>query len=148
MDETATSLNLVRYAGKMLRGLAGVEVLLYHFCCPFMEILAPGEREKMAGAEAKIVEREKEKMFHGYDEAQKILLDLGLEKKSIRRSFDYDASAPPQKVAQAVLKELRAGGYGTLIVGRKGATRAREFRVGSVALRVVTEAQNCAVWVV
>jgi len=148
MDDPLTTLNLVRYAGKMLRGLPGVEILFYHFCCPFREALTPEERERMGGAEAEIVEREKEEMLHCYDEGQKILLDLGFEKKSLRRSFDHDPSAPPQKVAQAVLKELRGGGYGTLIIGRKGATRAREFRVGSVALRAVAEAQNCAVWVV
>jgi nucleotide-binding universal stress UspA family protein len=148
MDEIAGSLNLVRYAGRMLRGVAGVEFLFYHFCCPFLELASPEERERMSGAEAEIAEREKEEMLHCFDEAQKILLDLGFERKSIRRSFDHDASAPPQKVAQAVLKELRAGTYGTLIVGRKGATRAREFRVGSVALRAVAEARDCAVWVV
>ena len=148
MDETENSLNLVRYAGRMLQGLGGVEILFYHFCCPFTETLTPEEREKMRGAEKKIVEREKEEIFHCYDEAQRILLDLGFEKKFIRRSFDFDASAPPQKVAQAVLKVLRGGSYGTLIVGRKGATRAREFRVGSVAMRTVVEAQNSAVWVV
>ena len=148
MDETENSLNLVRYVGRMLQGLTGVEILFYHLCCPFAEALAPEEREKMREAEEKIVEREKEKILHGYDEAQKILLDYGFAKKSLRRSFDYDPAAPPQKVAQAVLKELRAGNCGTLIVGRKGSTRAREFRVGSVALRTVAEAQNCAVWVV
>lgn len=148
MDETENSLNLVRYAGRMLQGLKDVEILFYHFCCPFVEGLAPEEREKMREVEEKIAEREKEKVLHCYDEAQRILLDFGFAKKSIRRSFDYDPSAPPQKVAQAVLKELRTGNCGTLIVGRKGSTRAREFRVGSVALRTVAEAQNCAVWVV
>jgi nucleotide-binding universal stress UspA family protein len=148
MDETENTLTLVRYAGRMLQGLAGVNFLFYHFCCPFLEALTPEEREKMREIEERIAEREKEKMHHCYDEAQKILLDFGFNKKAIRRSFDYDPSAPPQKVAQAVLKELREGNCGTLIVGRKGSTQAREFRVGSVALRTVAEAQNCAVWVV
>ena len=148
MDETENALNLVRYAGRMLQGVTGVEILFYHFCCPFVEALTPGEREKMKRIEEKFVGQEKEKMLHRYDEAQKILLGLGFEKKSIRSSFDDDVSAPPQKVVQAVLKELWGGGYGTLILGRKGSTHAREFRVGSVALRAVAEAQNCAVWVV
>ncbi len=148
MDETENALNLVRYAGRMLQGVTGVEILFYHFCCPFMEALTPGEREKMKRIEEKFVGQEKEKMLHRYDEAQKILLGLGFEKKFIRSSFDDDVSAPPQKVVQAVLQELRGGSYGTLILGRKGSTHAREFRVGSVAWRAVAEAQNCAVWVV
>jgi len=148
IDETENNLKLVRYVGRMLQGLNDAEILLYHFCCPFVEALTAEERGKMRGVEEKIVEREKEKILHCYDEAQKILQDFGFPKKSIRRSFDYDPSAPPQKVAQAVLREVRVGNCGTLILGRKGLTQAREFRVGSVALRTVAEAQNCAVWVV
>jgi len=148
MDETETTLKLVRYVGRMLQDLKGVEILFYHFCCPFLEVLTPEEREKMREVEEIIVEREKEKMLHCFNEAQRILLDFGFEKKSMRCSFDYDPSAPAQKIAQAVLKELRGGNCGTLIMGRKGSTQAREFRLGSVALRAIAEAQNCAVWMV
>jgi hypothetical protein len=35
-----------------------------------------------------------------------------------------------------------------LVLGRKGSTQAREFRLGSVVLKTVSEAENCAVWVV
>ena len=148
MDETEHTLYLARYAGRMLQGIGGVEILFYHFCSPFTEMLEPEEREKMRGVEKKFVEGEKEKMTHWFEKAQKILLDLGFEKKSITSRFDFDSSAPPQKVSQVVLNELHKGNFGTLILGRKGSTRAREFRVGSVALRIVAEAQNCAVWVV
>ena len=148
MDETEQALHLARYAGRMLTGLAGVEFLFYHFCAPFTEMLEPEEKEKMRGAEKKFADDEREKMTHWFAKAQKTMLDLGFEKKSITSRFDYDSSAPPQKVSKAVLNELQKGNFGTLILGRKGLTHAREFRVGSVALRVVAEAQNCAVWVV
>ena len=148
MDETEHTLYLARYAGRMLQGLGGVEILFYHFCSPFTEMLELEEREKMRGVEKKFISGEKEKMTHWFEEGQKMLLDLGFEKKSITSRFEYDSSAPPRKVSQVVLNELPKGNFGTLIIGRKGSTRAREFRVGSVALRTVAEAQNCAVWVV
>jgi nucleotide-binding universal stress UspA family protein len=148
MDEMEQTLSLACYAGKMLRGLAGLEILFYHFCSPFPEMLKEQERKKMRGVEKKIVEREKEATDHCFDEAQKILLDLGFEKNSILYKFDYDSSAAPRKVSQAVLRELEQGQFGTLILGRKGSTQAREFRMGSVALRLAAAAQNCAVWVV
>jgi len=40
------------------------------------------------------------------------------------------------------------GKYGTLALGRKGSTQAREFRLGSVVLKTVSEVKNCAAWVV
>jgi nucleotide-binding universal stress UspA family protein len=148
MDETEHALYLARYAGRMLQGIEGVEILFYYFCAPFTEVLAPGEREGIRGVEKQFLAGQKEKMSHWFEKGQKILLDLGFEKKSITSRFDYDSSARPQKVSQGVFNELHKGNFGTLIVGRKGATRAREFRLGSVALRIVAEAQNCAVWVV
>jgi nucleotide-binding universal stress UspA family protein len=148
MDETEQTLNLARYAGRMLRGLAGLEILFYHFCTPFTHIGAEEERKKLRGLEKKIVDRKKEEMTHCFEDAQKILVDLGFEKRSILYRFDPDYSAVSQRVSPAVLRELQQGKFGTLILGRKGSTHAREFRVGSVALRIIAAANKCAVWVV
>jgi hypothetical protein len=40
------------------------------------------------------------------------------------------------------------GKYGTVVLGRKGSTRAREFRLGSVSLRTLAEADQGTIWVV
>ena len=148
MDEPEQTLNLARYAGRMLRGLAGLEILFYHFCTPFTHMGEEEERKKLRGLEKKIVDRKNEEMTHCFEEAQKILLDLGFEKRSVLYRFDQDYSAVPQRLSHAVLRELQQGNFGTLILGRKGSTNAREFRVGSVALRIIAAANKCAVWVV
>ncbi len=51
-------------------------------------------------------------------------------------------------VAQGILNEQRNGGYGTIVVGRRGMSKEEEFLFGSVSSRVVHHARNCAVWVV
>lgn len=51
-------------------------------------------------------------------------------------------------VAQGILSVQRDGGYGTVVVGRRGMTKEEEFLFGSVSSRVVHDARNCAVWVV
>ena len=148
MDHTPKAVLLARYVGEMLHGLDGVQIHLYHYCAPFAENLTQKEREKMKEIEKRMVERDREEMDHFFDEAQKSLEDLGYDKKALGTRFDYDKSASTKKVSPAILKELRKGKYGTLVLGRKGSTQAREFRLGSVVLKTVSEAENCAVWLV
>jgi nucleotide-binding universal stress UspA family protein len=148
MDHTPKAVQLARYVGEMLRGLEGVQIHFYHYCAPFAENLTQKEKEKMKEIERRMVERDKEEMDHFFDEAQEALEDLGYDKKALVNRFDYDKSASTKKVSQAILKEMREGEYGTLVLGRKGSTQAREFRLGSVVLRTLTEVENCAVWVV
>jgi len=102
----------------------------------------------MKALEKRTMEREKEEMSHYFEDAKKVLPDLGLSEKWVTFKFQYDPSGKPKKVTQAILEKLKKGGYGTLVIGRKGATHAREFRLGSVAMRTVGEARDCAIWVV
>jgi len=148
MDHTSQAVQLARYVGEMLRGLEGVQIHFYHYCAPFAEDLTPEEKEKMKEIEKRMVERDQEEMAHFFDEAKKALEDLGYDKKALVNRFHYDQSASTQKVSHAILEEVRKGKYGTLALGRKGSTQAREFRLGSVVLKTVSEVKNCAAWVV
>jgi len=148
MDETSRTVDLARYVGRMLGGLKDVEILFYHHCAPFTEDLSPEERKRLKEAEERAIEREKEEMSHFFEESKKILTELGFDEKRVNYEFQHEKSARPKKVTQAVLEKLKEGGYGTLVIGRKGATHAREFRLGSVAMRIVAESKDCAVWVV
>jgi nucleotide-binding universal stress UspA family protein len=147
MDETSHTVNLARYVGTMLKGLEGVSILFYHYCAPFTEDITPEERKKMKEVERRVIEREQQEMSHYFEDAKKALLDLGFAKKSVTYEFQHDRSGRPKKVTQAILDKLKKGGYGTLVIGRKGSTHAREFRIGSVAMRTVGEARDCAIWV-
>ena len=148
MDETSHTVELARYAGTMLKGLENVSILFYHYCAPFTEEISPEERKKMKELEKRAVEREKQEMSHFFEDAKKVLLDLGFAEESMAYEFQYDPSGRPKKVTQAILEKLKKGGYGTLVIGRKGSTQDQEFRLGSVAMRTISDARNCAVWVV
>ena len=148
MDHTPKAVLLARYVGEMLSGLEGVQIHFYHYRAPFAEDLTEKEKGRMREIERRMTERDKEEMDRYFDEARKVLGELGYDRKAFSTRFDYDESASPRKVSQAILQEVRKGKYGTLVLGRKGSTQAREFRLGSVVLRTVSEVENCAVWVV
>jgi nucleotide-binding universal stress UspA family protein len=50
--------------------------------------------------------------------------------------------------AKAIVEEAKAGGYGTIVVGRRGLSRVEEFFMGSVSSKVIQLAKEMAVWVV
>ena len=148
MDETPHAVELARLAGRMLHGLSAVHILFYHYCSPFTETLPAEERKRMRDSEEEVVERERARMAQIVKEAREAILDEGLKPRSLNYQFQYDPSARSKKISRAILSKLKEGDYGTLLLGRKGTTRAREFRMGSVALRIITESQHCTVWVI
>ena len=50
--------------------------------------------------------------------------------------------------AKAIVEEAENGGYGTIIVGRRGLSRVEEFIMGRVSDKVMQLAKEMAVWVV
>ena len=54
----------------------------------------------------------------------------------------------PVTVAELILHERQSGGYGTIVVGRRGMSKKEEFLFGSVSNKIVREARDCTVWVV
>jgi len=50
-------------------------------------------------------------------------------------------------IARDILDEIAAGEYGTVIVGRRGLSRAKQFLFGSVSNKIVHNTHDCTVWV-
>ena len=50
--------------------------------------------------------------------------------------------------ANAIVKEAKDGGYGTIVVGRRGLSKVRDFFMGRVSNKVIQLAQGKAVCVV
>lgn len=61
---------------------------------------------------------------------------------------DRTTPARGSGVAQDILKSQRQGGYGTIVIGRRGMSKQEEFLFGSVSNRLIHDAQFCTVWVV
>jgi nucleotide-binding universal stress UspA family protein len=50
--------------------------------------------------------------------------------------------------AGEILAEAREGGYGTIIMGRRGISKVRELVMGRVTSKVLNGAENLALWIV
>lgn len=51
-------------------------------------------------------------------------------------------------IARDILRVQQQGDFGTLVIGRRGVSRAEEFLFGSVTTKVTHLAKDCTVWVV
>ena len=50
--------------------------------------------------------------------------------------------------AGAIVHEAKQGGYGTIVVGRRGLSKVQEFFMGRVCNKVIQLAKEHTVWVV
>jgi nucleotide-binding universal stress UspA family protein len=92
-------------------------------------------------------------------EARGILEGQGVAEDKISTSYVNSCRSPLSdnisnncsmgtSVAQDILKFLDEGGFDTVVIGRRGMTKAEEFLFGSVSSKIVHHARGCTVWVV
>jgi nucleotide-binding universal stress UspA family protein len=148
LDETDHTIELAKFAGRMLQGIDGVEILLYHCCPSLSDQLAEEDIKELKQIEQRYIDRKKERMTAFFDDTQKVLIGFGIKKEAIDTKFHFEASVSDKKVSKTLLSEAKKGKFGTIVMGRKGSTKAREFSLGSVSMRTLGEARNCALWIV
>jgi nucleotide-binding universal stress UspA family protein len=76
--------------------------------------------------------------------SQAVLIKAGIPAEAISLQFCDNKTG----IARDILDEIEAGGYGTVIVGRRGLSRAKQFLFGSVSNKIVHNTKDCTVWVV
>jgi nucleotide-binding universal stress UspA family protein len=123
LDGSRDALLGVGYAARMLAGRKDVRITLFHV------------RANDAPLEV---------IREAFAVARRLLVDSGLRETAIT---DRQV-ARKVGTARDILEEIRRGGYGTVVIGRRGLTRAKQFLFGSVSQKVVQNARECAVWVV
>lgn len=89
---------------------------------------------------------DKDRVFGFLKDARAVLAAAGLPAEAVLERTILCSAEP--SVAQTILDVQQEGGYGTLVVGRRGLTKGEEFLFGSVSSKLIRNARNCAVWVV
>ena len=150
MDASEEAMRTVDYVGAMLAGTDG-EVTLFHVMRGF-EFLSAGYEGSFVTNGEIVGEEGIKGEFQRAEETMK-----GVFEEAIHR-FEK-AGLSPDRVstrivtgsasrAKAIVEEAKNGGYGTIVVGRRGLSRVEEFFMGRVSKKVMQLAQEMAVWVV
>lgn len=78
------------------------------------------------------------------DIARSILIKAGIPEKSINIEIRQKKAG----MGNDILNEIVEAGYGTVVVGRRGISRANQLLFGSVSNKIVQNTKDCTVWVV
>jgi nucleotide-binding universal stress UspA family protein len=96
-------------------------------------------------------------MHTSLDEARHLLTAAGVPEKAVSTRFVESCRSPLRdahecsigtSIALEILRLAEEGGYGTVVVGRRGVSKQEEFLFGSVSTKIIHAAKGLAVWVV
>ncbi len=128
LDGSEGAMRAVAFVAATL-GTSGFEINLTH-------VVREDEKEEIAESEIT--------MGNVFDQAKGRLGSAGIRLEQISTQIITGAESR----AGAIVHEARQGGYGTIVMGRGGHSKARDFFVGRVTNKVVQLARSSAVWLV
>ncbi len=140
VDDTPTSEKAVKYIGDIAGNLKDLNVCLLHiYPEPPPGYYASGKSlpEYQAARE-----REAADIFAG---ALAILQKYGIRKQAISSECRM---ADHATISQTIINVQEAGKYGTIVVGKRGVSKAEEFLFGSISNALVHHSRDVAVWVI
>ncbi len=149
LDASEGAMKGVDYVGAMLGG-SDYDVALLHVIRDVNPLIWMHEGEnfipsKLPGdADAKWSEGLRMEMEPVFDDAKNRLISAGFDPDRVSTKLITGAGSR----AGAIVEEAKEGGYGTIVVGRRGLSKVQDFFMGRVSNKVLHLAKNMAVWVV
>jgi nucleotide-binding universal stress UspA family protein len=140
VDSSPGSLKAVDHLAYMLSGNRECKVTLFH--------AGPGPWSEAAGAGAgdeappSSTPDDLKRLAGFFERARADLKDAGLADGQISLVTREKAGS----VWRAILEEVRRGGYGTVVLGRRG--EGRSFWLGHISDKIVARCAEAAVWIV
>jgi nucleotide-binding universal stress UspA family protein len=145
VDGSANSKRVLDLAGRLLAEAGPMmEVTVLHVLAPLvakeMASMWTGLTEMGFAMEQRLI-NDAEDML---SQAKTYLIDSGVASFAIKTLLETGIA----DTARAILKKAQEGGYGSMVVGRRGISRTERFLFGSVSNKIVHQARDVAVWVV
>ncbi len=144
LDESDQSLKVARYVAEAVGGRPGVEVTLFHVIRDFLPI-HQGEFDIgiLPEVQERFEESSRQAMAAVFARAKQVLVEAGFLEADIKTEIKTGMD-----VAHEVLAKAEAGGYDTIVMGRRGMGRVKQFFIGSVSHKVVQHARGRTVWII
>ncbi len=140
VDTSENAERAVSYVGDIIGSNPGFQIQLLYVERPLDRDLFPDEESWEAHCA-----QQREKVQEFFKRARGILEEKGVEPDVISERY---VQAEGYSIAHSILRIHEDGGFGTVVVGRRGVSKAEEFLFGSVSNKIVHYAKDCTVWVV
>ncbi|WP_028578321.1 universal stress protein [Desulfomicrobium escambiense] len=153
VDASENSARAVNYVSDLLGGSSGFMITVLYIERPPNRDLFPDEA---AWVEAGQTQELRIRTF--LKQARTTLTAGGLAPEAVTIDYVPHCQSPVNpgaaecsigtSIARDILQYQQRGDFGTLVIGRRGVSRAEEFLFGSVTTKVTHLAKDCTVWVV
>lgn len=144
-DNSQTALRAVEYVGQMFTKVEGVKVTLFSVYEKVPEYdMVDTHFTKQVKGRIQALEREKESGRLQMDEAKNHLLRLGFADDQIHIKYIEKQKSIPKQI----IDEVKAGQYGTVVVGRRGENNIKNMLFGSVSGSVIGNLTGATICVV
>ncbi|MCB2185394.1 MAG: universal stress protein [Deltaproteobacteria bacterium] len=150
MDSSLSALKAVEYLAHFLEG-KDHKVTLFHarrgdgvLMGEPGEFLAPADLSIWLEEVEEEAKKDETEITESFAKARQILEKAGLPPQSITA----EVASGVHSRAQAIVDRARQGGFGTIVVGRRGLSNVSDFPLGRVSHKVLQLARGLAVWVV
>ena len=142
VDGSESALKAVDHAAFMLAGNTEVKITLIHVTPRLRDYCEIEFDENGDMIEDVITSGDKKCVDSFYTHAQKKFIDAGLSESQIEvKEVESKVS-----IGKTIVESAKKEDCGTLVIGRRGANDS--FFMGSVSRYVLTNAKDCAVWLV
>lgn len=151
-DGSENSFKAVEYVGRVARNCSGYEINIL-----YIERLADKDLFPDEESWRKQCEQNENEIMTKLGLARAKLADAGVPDDKITIEYfasckspfhEMDICSTGRSIGMDILRIREEGGYGTIVIGRRGVSKAEEFLFGSVSTKVVQSAVDCTVWVV
>jgi nucleotide-binding universal stress UspA family protein len=142
VDGSECSLRAVDHLSFMIGQNQNVSVTLFHVMPRFSNYCVIDFDEKETDIQQVIAQGDKRCIDSFYTHAQKKFKEAGIQEKQV----EIKVTKRAVNVGKAILDEAKKGNYGTVVIGRRGASKA--FFMGSVSRYILDRTSNRALWLV
>ena len=143
VDGSATSLRSVDHAGFMLAGTQS-KITLMHVTNSMLRFFPKEVVQEMGGFEDTWAQEAGDFIKPILEKARDTLIRAGVSPERI----DIEIVDGGRRLAKVLLDEAHKRKAGTIALGRRGMTDAKDYVMGSVTRKILNQAENMAVWVV
>lgn len=163
LDGSENSTKAVKYLGDMIHGCEGFHITIFHVVGIPPELMEHGgaekggatqpDRERLLAEELQENQRKwREQVLEKVEKeifapAKRILGDRGFQGALSTIETKVAINSHPD-VALAIIEEIDDDGYATIVIGKRGRSKIKEFLLGGVTCKVIHHIQGCTVWVV
>jgi len=141
VNDGETSLKAVRYVGATCGQMTDCEICLLH-----VSPEPPPYYYLEGNSEADYVKEKNAKAAKLFDKVIDMLGQLGIDPAIISTKFYITAHS--ETISSAIRAVQQEGGFGTVVVGKRGVSKAEEFLFGSISNAMARNCASFTLWIV